>query len=99
MKKKFKDTKFAKILGSILKGAIKDTSMPIVGTVLGAAAGAKEAISQIANEGKNDETGGKGNANYVRLISSIITLLLVVSLIAGWIDEKTFERVLGLVNN
>lgn len=96
MKKPFKETKFAKIVAGILKGALKDTTIPIVGTVVGAVTGAKESIKQIANESKGDELGGDG-VNYVRLVSSLTVLLLVVSVLAGWLDFETFEKIFEVI--
>lgn len=98
MKKKLKETKFAKIAGSILKGAIKDTTIPFAGAILGAATGAKEGFKKIAQESKEDETGGEGKVNYVRLASTIGVVILVLLFAFGKIDAETFSTILEHLN-
>lgn len=47
---------------------------------------------------KSDKITGEGKINYVRLISHLSVLLLVIAVIFGWIDAETFERILKLVD-
>lgn len=97
MKKKFKDTKFAKIAGSILKGALLDTTLPLAGVVKGAANGLKEGIVKVKQDNLLDQTGGQGKPNYLRWASLAIFVILMALFILGVIDESTFDKLLKIV--
>lgn len=98
MKKKFKDTKVGMILGGILKGALGDTILPIAGTVVGAVSGAKETIKKIKQNNLEDELGGQGKVNYVRLLSTVAMIGFALMFAFGKINSETFERLIELFN-
>ena len=93
MKKKFKDTKFAKIAGSILKGAIADSSLPFVGIATGAVTGLKEGLKEVKRKNLQDVVGGEGKPNYLRWASFAVFLGLILLFVFGVIDKQTFSYI------
>jgi len=100
MNKKFKDTKFGKILRpvlrvgrSILFGASGGTIKPLAGAVIGL----KEGVMREIEDNLQSEDGGISKIDWVRLITSIFTIVLVVLLITGVIDRETLEYILDLI--
>lgn len=96
MKKKFKDTKFAKIAGSILKGAFVDTLIPFGGVASGALIGLNEGIKKVKESNLKDTLGGSGKVNYVRLFSLLVFVTLIALFIFGVIDKETLEYLVEL---
>lgn len=99
MKKKFKNTKFAKIAGGILKGALGDTLFPVVGMVAGAAAGAKESIKNIKEQNLQDEIGGQGKPNYVRWISFGLSAMVLIFLILSAFGVIDAEQAIKIIDS
>lgn len=96
MKKKFKDTAFAKIAGSILKGAITDTLSPVIGVASGAVIGLKEGINKVKQENLAGELGGQGNPDWVRLGSLVLFVGLIALMITGKITFEQVDKIFSL---
>ena len=94
-KKKFKETKLAKIAGGLLKGAIKDSIMPIAGVAIGAVEGVKQSIKMIKEENLSDEVGGQGKPNYVRLAAMLGMIAFLLLFAFGKIDGETLDKILS----
>lgn len=99
-KKKFKDTKFSKMLkpvlrvgGSILSGATGGAVKPI----LGAVRGLKDGVLEEIDNNKNSEAGGEGKLDWIRIASFVATIGLIALLLTGKIDLETFESLLEAV--
>ena len=97
MKKKFKDTKLSKIAGSILKGALVDTTMPIVGIATGAVTGLKKGLQESKSSNEQDETGGVGKPNWIRWASFGAAIVLIGLYAFGVIDEETLNKLVNLI--
>ena len=101
MKKKFKDTKVGKILKpalkigkSVLFGATGGTLKPIAGAIIGL----KEGVMQEVNDNLNSENGGVEKVDYVRLLTSLFTIALIVLFITGVIGKEELEYILDLID-
>ena len=85
-KKKFKDTKFGKILLKI-KPLIK--SVPLVGPIVG------PVLDEVKGEGKGEilsESGSLKGADWPQIISGIVTIILMFLALTGkisWDDAET----------
>ena len=99
MKKKFKHTKFAKIAGSILKGALADVVRLPIGIGAGAVVGLKEGIEEVKRSNINDENGGVDKIDWIRWAFFGASLTLIALLIFGVIDKETFEYLLEVLND
>lgn len=98
MKKKFKDRALVRVLGSLLKGAIKDiVSLPLAAGT-GAIVAATEQIKTIKQENLEDKTGGIGKTNYVRYAGIAIGVILLAYLF-GFIPEEKINFLLELFEN
>lgn len=101
MKKKFKDTKFGKAIKpvlnigrSVLFGATGSTLKPIAGAIIGL----KEGVMQEVNDNLNSENGGVAKVDYVRLLTSLFTIALIVLFITGVIGKEELEYILDLID-
>jgi len=97
-KKKFKETKVGKILGGALRvgsralsGAAGGTLKPILGAIIGI----KEGVMEELDNNIQSENGGQGKIDWVRMVSLISTLGLIVLVLMGKIDLETFESLLN----
>lgn len=100
MKKKFKETKAGKILGGVLRVGGRALSGAAGGTlkpVLGAIVGIKEGVMEEIDNNINSQEGGEGKIDWVRMVSLIITIGLVVLVVMGKIDLDTFEKIIDAV--
>lgn len=87
MKKKFKNTAFAKIAGSILKGALGDTIAPVFGMASGVVIGLKEGINKVKEGNLNSQEGGQGKVDWIRLLSLAAIIVLFGLYATGMITE------------
>ena len=84
MKKIFKETKVGKLLqsktakfiGSLVKGAAVDTTLLTLSPISGALIAVKAGLQTVFNKGKEDTTGGAGKPNWPRLIAMFIMFIL-----------------------
>lgn len=100
MKKKLKDTKFGKAMKpvlsigrSILFGSVGGTLKPIAGAIIGL----KEGVMQEVNDNINSEDGGSHKIDWVRLLTSVFTIALIVLFITGVIGKEELEYLLDLI--
>lgn len=108
MKNKFKDTKLGKtlagktkvgrILGSILKGGVRDITILGASPIAGGVIALKEGFSKIIKEGKQDETGGNGN-NWPRIIAMIVSFALIALFITGKLSKENLIFIFDLFEN
>jgi len=101
-KKKFKDTKFGKVLGSVgrvgksvLLGATGGTLKPAIGAAMGFAEGFRSEIE----DNKNSDNGGKGSIDWIRVASMVIFVGLVALLVFGKIDLDTFKELVDALED
>jgi len=90
MKKKFKEMKGVKFVGSILKGVLFDPTKPIIG----AFAGVMEGVKKIKTDNLNSEVGGQGKHDKTRLIAAISTPVILLLIYFDIIDMETLNIII-----
>jgi hypothetical protein len=85
---KFKDSKFFKVSKSVVKGAVHVTDSALIGGVVG---NIKEDLTGIDGTEKGELDWNK----LIRtLLSSTIPVILLIALLAGWVDLETLKTLL-----